>query len=79
MTIEARGMIYQASKDPVEYFKDLSAWQENRKLVVSLYHNTTSFPQTKQFGLMKRFRRVAVYIPSGLIQKTREIIKERIS
>ena len=49
-------------------FEDLKAWQEARKLVISIYKLTASEKLNKDFGLVNQTQRSAVSIMSNIAE-----------
>lgn len=49
-------------------FKDLIAWQEGLKLVLTIYKITKSFPREELFGLTSQMRRCAVSVISNIAE-----------
>jgi four helix bundle protein len=52
----------------IRSYKDLSVWQESRKLSVEIYTATRHFPQSELFGLTNQMRRAAVSISSNIAE-----------
>jgi hypothetical protein len=48
--------------------KQLRAWSEGRRLVVTIYELTQQFPDDERFGLTAQLRRAAVSIPSNIAE-----------
>lgn len=60
-------------------FEKLNAWQEARKLVVSVYQLLEKFPKTENYALSDQLRRAVVSVPSNIAEGTgRLAIKEQI-
>ncbi len=49
-------------------FKDLVVWQRAVQLSMEIYHLTTSFPKSEQFGLTNQMRRASVSIASNIAE-----------
>ena len=49
-------------------FENLNAWQESRKMVVSVYRLLDSFPQIEKYALCDQLRRSIVSVPSNLAE-----------
>jgi len=49
-------------------YRDLRVWQSAMNLVVSVYHDTQSFPKEELYGLTSQMRRAAVSIPSNIAE-----------
>ncbi|MDO8721684.1 MAG: four helix bundle protein [Syntrophales bacterium] len=47
---------------------DLKAWQEAMSLVKMVYENSSSFPESENYGLKSQIRRAAVSIPSNIAE-----------
>lgn len=60
-------------------FEKLKAWQEARKLVVSVYQLLDDFPKFEKYALCDQLRRSIVSVPSNLAEGSGRIsIKEQI-
>lgn len=60
-------------------FESLKAWQEARKLVVSVYQVLDNFPKFEKFALCDQLRRAIVSVPSNLAEGSGRIsLKEQI-
>lgn len=60
-------------------FQDLHVWQEGKKLGLSIYMQTRSFPHSEQFGLTNQMRRAAISITSNIAEGfVRKGFKEKI-
>lgn len=60
-------------------FETLKAWQEARKLVVSVYRLLDSFPKFEKYALCDQIRRAIVSVPSNLAEGSgRSSLKEQI-
>lgn len=60
-------------------FENLNAWQEARKLVVSVYQLLDSFPNFEKYALCDQIRRSIVSVPSNLAEGSGRIsIKEQL-
>ncbi|MBI4363474.1 MAG: four helix bundle protein, partial [Candidatus Doudnabacteria bacterium] len=55
-------------KAKIKSFKDLIAWQEAHRLVLTLYGITNQFPHEEQFGLSGQLRRAVVSITSNIAE-----------
>ena len=64
----------------MEYqFERLNAWQESRKLVVSVYQLLKKFPIEERFALCDQLRRAVISIPSNIAEGNgRMAIKEQV-
>ena len=49
-------------------FEKLTVWQKSRKLSVSIYEVTKSFPDDERFGLISQMRRCAISISSNIAE-----------
>ena len=56
------------SKEKVEHFEDLIAWQKSRELTRQIYSVTSKGPIAKDFGLRDQIRRASVSIMSNLAE-----------
>lgn len=60
-------------------FESLKAWQEARKLVVSVYQVLDNFPKFEKYALCDQLRRAIVSVPSNLAEGSDRIsLKEQI-
>ena len=60
-------------------FETLKAWQEARKLVVSVYRLLDTFPKFENYALCDQIRRAIVSVPSNLAEgSSRVSLKEQI-
>ena len=60
-------------------FETLKAWQEARKLVVSVYRLLDAFPKFEKYALCDQIRRAIVSVPSNLAEGSgRMSLKEQI-
>lgn len=60
-------------------FEKLTAWQESRKLVATVYRLLDSFPQFEKYALCDQIRRAIVSVPSNLAEGSgRMSLKEQI-
>ena len=60
-------------------FETLNAWQEARKLVVSVYQLLDNFPKFEKYALCDQIRRAIVSVPSNLAEGSgRMSLKEQI-
>ena len=60
-------------------FETLKAWQEARKLVVSVYRLLDRFPKFENYALCDQIRRAIVSVPSNLAEGSgRSSLKEQI-
>ena len=60
-------------------FENLTAWQEARKLVISVYQLLDSFPKFESYALCDQIRRSIVSVPSNLAEGSGMIsIKEQL-
>ena len=60
-------------------FENLTAWQEARKLVISVYQLLDSFPKFESYALCDQIRRSIVSVPSNLAEGSGRIsIKEQL-
>lgn len=60
-------------------FESLKAWQEARKLVVSVYQVLDNFPKFEKYALCDQLRRAIVSVPSNLAEGSGRIsLKEQI-
>lgn len=49
-------------------YKDLEVWQRAIELVATVYHVSSSFPESERFGLTNQIRRASVSIPSNIAE-----------
>jgi four helix bundle protein len=49
-------------------FRDLIVWQKSMSLVINIYSQTKTFPDSEKFGLVSQMRRAAVSIPSNIAE-----------
>ena len=54
--------------DKIKSYRDLIAWQKAMDLVVSVYRETASLPQSEQYGLTAQMRKSAVSVPSNVAE-----------
>lgn len=47
-------------------YKDLEIWKLSRKFCVSIYAQTSNFPESEKFGLVSQLRRASVSVPSNI-------------
>ena len=60
-------------------FETLNAWQEARKLVVSVYQLLDGFPKFEKYALCDQIRRSIVSVPSNLAEGSgRMSLREQI-
>ena len=52
----------------INTFRDLLVWQKSMRLVTNIYQNTSSFPQSENYGLTSQIRRCAISIPSNIAE-----------
>ena len=52
----------------MQEFKNLAVWQEARRLTKSVYHLTTGFPHSEEFGLKAQMRRASISICSNIAE-----------
>ena len=52
----------------VQSYRDLSAWQRARELVVAVYELSMHFPSDERFGLISQIRRSAISVPSNIAE-----------
>ncbi|MEK7066326.1 MAG: four helix bundle protein [Patescibacteria group bacterium] len=52
----------------IKHFKDLMAWQESHKLVLSVYKATKLFPADERFALADQIRRCVVSVTSNIAE-----------
>ena len=63
----------------IRSFKDIFAWQEGHKLVLTVYSVTKEFPKEEQFGIISQMRRCAVSITSNIAEGfSRQSYKEKV-
>ena len=51
-------------------FEKLEVWKEVRKLVVKIYHVTSSFPSEEKYGLTSQMRRSVISVSNNLAEGT---------
>jgi four helix bundle protein len=61
-------------------YKDLTVWQEGRKLVLFIYTTTKQFPPDERYDLVSQMRRAVVSVPSNIAegcgrQHTKDVIQ----
>jgi four helix bundle protein len=67
------------SKNKIESFTDLRAWQEGHKLVLMIYETTKKFPKEEMFGLVNQLRRAIVSFTSNIAEGfSRNSYKEKL-
>jgi len=49
-------------------FERLVAWQESRKLNLSIYNLTKSFPSEERYGITSQMRRASISVSSNLVE-----------
>ena len=49
-------------------FENLNAWQESRKLVISVYQLLDKFPKFEKYALCDQIRRSIVSVPSNIAE-----------
>ncbi len=54
--------------DKIKSYHDLIVWQKAMDLVVSVYRETASLPQSEQYGLTAQMRKCAVSVPSNVAE-----------
>ena len=60
-------------------FETLKAWQESRKLVVTIYKLLDNFPVFEKYALCDQLRRAIVSVPSNLAEGSgRSSLKEQL-
>jgi len=52
----------------IKSYRDLIVWQKAMDLVVSVYRETASLPQSEQYGLTAQMRKCAVSVPSNVAE-----------
>ena len=50
------------------HFRQLEAWQEAHKLVLTVYQVTREYPSDERFGLTTQMRRAAVSVPANIAE-----------
>lgn len=50
------------------FYRDLLAWQKARRLAVSVYQNTETFPRCEMYGLTSQIRRAAISVVSNIAE-----------
>lgn len=72
-------MSYELGKKKITTFKDLDAWKEGHKLVLSIYLVSKEFPKDELFALTSQIRRCVVSITSNIAEGfSRHSYKEKI-
>lgn len=56
------------ANEKIKNFKDLIAWKEAQKLLISIYKETKQFPKEELFGLTSQIRRAAVSVTSNIAE-----------
>lgn len=60
-------------------FETLKAWQEAKKLVVTVYRLIEDFPKFEKYALCDQIRKAIVFVPSNLAEGSGRIsLKEQI-
>ena len=60
-------------------FENLNAWQESRKLVISVYQLLDKFPKFEKYALCDQIRRSIVTVPSNIAEGSGRVsIKEQL-
>ncbi|NIM98448.1 MAG: four helix bundle protein, partial [Deltaproteobacteria bacterium] len=49
-------------------FRKLKVWEKSHHLALSVYRETTSFPDHERYGLTSQLRRAAVSIPTNIAE-----------
>lgn len=49
-------------------FENLEVWQKSRKLVISVYQLTDTFPNEERFGLTSQLRRASISVGSNIAE-----------
>jgi four helix bundle protein len=49
-------------------FRDLLIWQKSMDLVILVYENTDSFPDSEKYGLVSQIRRAALSLPTNIAE-----------
>ena len=63
----------------ISSFKDLNAWVESHKLVLSVYRATKDFSKEEMFGLTSQLRRAVISITSNIAEGfSRGYAKEKL-
>ena len=57
-------------KFKIHSFEKLEVWKEVRKLVVKIYHVTSSFPSEEKYGLTSQMRRSVISVSNNLAEGT---------
>ena len=57
-------------KFKIHSFEKLEVWKEVRKLVVKIYHVTSSFPSEEKYGLTSQMRRSVISVSNKLAEGT---------
>jgi four helix bundle protein len=66
-------------KTKIQNFKDLYAWQEAHKLVLTIYKYTKLFPKSETFILVSQILRATISVSSNIAEGfSRQGIKEKI-
>ncbi len=55
-------------KGSIKSFKDLDAWKEGHKLVISIYKLVKKLPKDETFGLTSQMKRAVVSITSNIAE-----------
>ncbi len=55
-------------KTPAKTFQDLDAWKNAHAFALGVYRLTAAFPADERFGMVNRFRRAAVSIPTNIVE-----------
>lgn len=64
----------------IRTFFDLNAWQESKKLTLSIYEKTKIFPREEIFGLTSQMRRASVSVTANIAEGFGRIsIKEKLN
>jgi four helix bundle protein len=63
----------------ISSFRDLDAWKEGHKLVLTVYEVTKLFPKEETFGLTSQMRRCVVSVTSNIAEGfSRQSYQEKI-
>lgn len=54
--------------DRIESFEQMRSWQDSTDFAVLIYHLTSRFPKSEQFGITNQLRRAAASVPANIAE-----------